>query len=31
MCDGVESGPVALYPVAFFAAILADSLPGTPV
>ncbi len=30
MCDGVESGPVALHPVASFAAMSADSLPGTP-
>ena len=30
VCDGVEGGPVALHPVASFAAMSADSLPGTP-
>ena len=30
VCDGVAGGPVALHPVASFAAMSADSLPGTP-
>lgn len=30
VCDGVEGGPIALHPVASFAAMSADSLPGTP-
>lgn len=30
VCDGVEGGPVALHPVASFAAMSANSLPGTP-
>ena len=30
MCDEVACGPVALHPVASFAAMSADSLPGTP-
>lgn len=30
VCDGEENGPVALHPVASFAAMSADSLPGTP-